>query len=395
MSLLIFSFQNAFRKKTVAALAILGVAFGVALMTFLFSLAAGMGSRVERTFNTVSNKIIISGRDAVFSGLFFGVGTTPIPSSYIPEIKNIPHVEKVYTQVSAFLRSKNTGYILPLFGYRAEETVDISNFPGNTLIEGTAPVNEREIIIGKNMQDYLKLLNSPFEIGNTYRFITFAGGQAKELELKVTGTYQTGNEVLDEAFSGSEKLVREVGKIPAGSVSAINVSVDHVHNVEAAVLAIQKELSGKKPEVQVTAPTEVINPVKNLLGIFAGFLLAVSLVAMITGGLTIMVVMLLSVINRMREFGILKALGWTPANIIFLVLIESLILSLLGTALGTALGGIGIALARALIASDIAVLTWQVIAGSGLAGICIGVAGGIYPAWRANSAVPAKILRAA
>jgi putative ABC transport system permease protein len=103
--------------------------------------------------------------------------------------------------------------------------------------------------------------------------------------------------------------------------------------------------------------------------------------------------MLLSVVTRMREFGILKALGWTPANIIFMVLVESLSLSLFGAALGVALGYAGIAAARVLIAADIAVLSWQVTVSVVLAGILVGVAGGIYPAWCANSAAPANILR--
>jgi len=393
LSLLFFSIQNAFRKKAVAALAVLGVAFGTALMTVLFSLAAGMDHRVEGTFSELSNRITISGRDALFGGLYLGMGTRPIPSSFIDTIRNIPHVEKVYSQVSVVMRPQNMNYVMPLFGYGTEEIHDLDNNPYNKIIEGTSPGNKEEIIIGKSLQEYMSLLNSSFAIGNSYPFMIMEGSRAKELNLKVVGVYQTGNEVLDGAFSGSEKLAREIGKIPEGSVSAINVAVDGVDNVESTAKAIQQELSGKKPELQVVVPGEVLNPVKNILDILGKFLMAVSLVAVVAGGLSIMVVMLLSVVNRMREFGILKALGWTPANIIFMVLVESLALSLFGAALGVALGYAGLAVARDLIAADIAVLSWQVTASVFLAGILIGVAGGIYPAWRANSVVPAKILR--
>lgn len=393
LSLLLFSIQNAFRKKAVAALAVLGVAFGIALMTVLFSLAGGMNHRVESTFSELSNRIMISGRDAIFGGLYLGMGTRPIPSSYIDDIRNIPHVEKVYSQVSVVLRPQNMNYVMPLFGYGTEEIDDLDNNPYNKIIEGTAPGNEKEIIIGKSLQEYMSLLNSPFAIGNVYPFISMEGGRAEELDLKVVGVYQTGNEVLDGAFSGSEKLAREIGNIPEESVSAINVGVDDVDNVESTSRAIQKELSGKKPELQVVVPGDVLNPVKNILDVLGKFLMAISLVAVMAGGLSIMVVMLLSVINRMREFGILKALGWTPADIIFMVLVESLALSLLGAVLGVALGYAGIAVARVLIAADIAVLSRQVTVSVFLTGILIGVAGGIYPAWRANSAAPAKILR--
>lgn len=393
MSLLFFSMQNAFRKKAVAALAVLGVAFGTALMTILFSLAAGMDYRVESTFSELSNRIMISGRDAIFGGLYLGMGTRPIPSSHIESIRNIPHVEKVYSQVSVVMRPQNVNYVMPLFGYGTEEIYHLENNPYNKILEGAAPGHDLEIIIGKSLQEYMRLLNCPFAVGNSYTFMIMEEGRARELVLKVVGVYQTGNEVLDGGFSGSEKLAREIGNIPAGSVSALNVAVDDVDNVEATAKAIQQELAGKKPELQVVVPGEVLNPVRDILDVLGKFLMMVSLVAVVAGGLSIMVVMLLSVVNRMPEFGILKALGWTPANIICMVLVESLALSLLGAVLGGALGYAGLTAARVLIAADIAPFSWQVTVSVLLAGVLIGAVGGIYPAWRANSAAPAKILR--
>ncbi|GBF33909.1 ABC transporter permease protein [Desulfocucumis palustris] len=395
MSLLIFSIQNAFRKKAVMILAILGVAFGIALVTFLLSLVAGMENRAERTLGDLSNRIMVSGRDALFGGLFLGMGTTPIPLSYVETIKSIPHVEKAYPQVSAIMRPFQVEYNMPLYGYGDQYISTVAGLPHNKIIEGTAPENDKEIIIGASLQKYMKFINTPYEIGNVYQFIVPEKGQEKVLELKVVGVYQTGNEVLDSAFSGSEHLARDIGKIPDEKVSSINVTVDKIDNLESVAQSIRNDLSGKKPEVQVVLPNEVLNPVKDVLDIFGRFLIAVSVVAVVVGALTIMVVMLLSVINRMREFGILKALGWTPANIIFLVLVESLVLSMLGAALGVALGYAGLVLARELIALDFARITWQTAQYVCLAGILIGVVGGIYPALRAGSAVPARILRGA
>ena len=393
MSLLFFSIQNAFRKKAVMALAILGVAFGIALMTILLSLVAGMENRAERTLGDLSNRIMISGKDALFGGLFLGMGTTPIPSSYIETIKNIPHVEKVYAQVSAIMRPYNIEYDMPIYGYGAQDISTVTSIPHNKIIEGTAPEGDKEIIIGASLQKYMEFINSPYEIGNVYRFIIPKKGQVEVVELKVAGVYQTGNEVLDSAFSGSEHLTKDIGKIPSGKVSSINVTVDEIDNLESVAQSIRNDLSDKKPEVQVVLPNEVLNPVKDVLDVFSRFFIAVSVVAVVIGALTIMVVMLLSVINRMREFGILKALGWTPGNIIFLVLVESLVLSMLGAALGVALGYAGLVLARDLIALDFANLTWQMAFYVCLAGILIGAVGGIYPAWRAKSAAPARILR--
>ena len=393
MSLFFFSIQNAFQKKSVAALAILGVAFGTALMTILFSLAAGMERRAEKTFSELSNKIMVTGRDAIFGGLFLGMGTSAIPSNYVESIKGIPHVERVYTQVSVIMRPQEINYVMPLYGYKNEDIKGLSLIPHNKIIEGKAPENDREVIMGKSLGEYMKLLNSPYQLGKTYRFTIPSGGKTKDLELKIVGVYQTGNEVMDGALVGSEKLAREIINIPPTQVSGINVIIDGVNNVEQVARAIQSALSGKTPEVQVLVPGEVLHPVKNVIDLLGNFLITVSVVAAAAGGLSIMVVMLLSVVSRMREFGILKALGWTPANVMIMVLVESLVLSMSGAALGTLLGYGGLILAGKFISPDIAVLTWQVAAIVALAGVMIGVAGGIYPAWRANSASPAKILR--
>ncbi|MCL4440667.1 MAG: ABC transporter permease, partial [Firmicutes bacterium] len=225
MSLFLFSVQNSFRKKAVAALAILGVAFGTALMTFLFSLAAGMESRAERTLSDLSNRVMVTGRDAIFGGLFLGMGTASIPSSYSEAIKNIPHVEGVYSQVSVIMRPLKINYVMPLYGYGAPEISTLDNIPHHKIIEGAAPINDNEIIIGKSLREYMKLLNAPYETGGVYRFAVPEKGKVKELELKVVGVYYTGNEVLDGAFSGSDKLARDIAGMPPGQVSAFNVSV--------------------------------------------------------------------------------------------------------------------------------------------------------------------------
>lgn len=393
MSLILFSIQNAFQKKSVAALAILGVAFGTALMTILFSLAGGMERRAQTTFSELSNKIMVTGRDAIFGGLFLGMGTSPIPAAYIESIKGIPHVERIYTQVSVIMRPKDISYVMPLYGYKDEDIKGLSQIPHNRIIEGTAPENDREVIIGKSLREYMKLLNSPYEVGKAYVFTVPDHGKTKDLDLKIVGVYQTGNEVLDGALVGSERLARDIQKVPLTHVSGINVIVDEVNNVETVARALQEKLSGKTPEVNVLIPVEVLNPVKNVLNLFGKFLMVVSVVAVAAGGLSIMVVMLLSVISRMREFGILKALGWSPANIMLMVLVESLVLSMSGAALGLLLGYGGLMLAGKVIAPDIAALTWPVASLVSIAGVIIGAAGGIYPAWRANSASPAKILR--
>jgi len=116
-------------------------------------------------------------------------------------------------------------------------------------------------------------------------------------------------------------------------------------------------------------------------------------VSALAGGVSILIVMLISVIERRKEFGILKAVGWKGSNVVFSVLIESLTLSVIGAAVGIGAGYGGICLARNIIISDIGIVTPQLFIGVILFGVLLGVLGGIYPAWRASRVAPMEILR--
>jgi putative ABC transport system permease protein len=389
VSLLFFSIRNAFRKKAVAALAVSGVAFGCALMTFLFSVASGMENRVEQTFSNLSGRIMVTQKGSVFGGLFQGVGSSSIPDSYIGLIDDVPHVTNVTGQVTAILRPVGSALVMPLFGYGGEEA---GGTPFRRIVEGAAPVGDDEVVIGKSLQEYLGFMNVFYETGGVYQF-RVSGSKEDVRDIKVVGVYRTGNELLDGGFSGTEKLARELGRLQPGKFSAISVQVGGMEHVEEAAREIELRLAGKKPEVQIVVPRELLIPLTNVLRILGQFFLAVSLVAVVAGCLTIMVVMLLSVVERRREFGILKAVGWTPGNIAMMVLVESVFLSLVGAILGVALGWAGLVGAKGYLGLDIGALDLRVAAAVCACGVLVGATGGLYPAWRANRAAPAEILR--
>ncbi|WP_161486012.1 ABC transporter permease [Desulfotomaculum copahuensis] len=390
--MLFFALRNVWRKKGISLLAILGVGLGCALMTFLFAISAGLNARLEKTFSGLAGRVVVSPRDAIFGGMFFSSGT-PLPAGYLDAIRQMPGVLHAYGRVAASLRpADDPNLILPFNGYTGEETARPGS-PFKKIIAGRAPVKNNEIIIGKRLQDSLGFINGKMTAGHSYRFIVPDGPRLEQLTLTVTGVFETGNEISDTSFCGPADLARKIARFPPDKYSSIDVQVDSPERIPAVEKEITAHFRQGNPPVQVVIPRDLLNPLRETLDTVNKFLTAVSLVAALAGGLSIAIIMSASVLERMREFAVLKAVGWRGRHIVMLVLMESLILSLCGAALGLGLGGAGAVLVRRYVFPDMIVLNRSLMAAVAAAGIITGTFGGLYPAWRAKQAAPADIFR--
>ncbi|NIP57128.1 MAG: FtsX-like permease family protein, partial [Gemmatimonadetes bacterium] len=115
-------------------------------------------------------------------------------------------------------------------------------------------------------------------------------------------------------------------------------------------------------------------------------------ISLVVGGIVIMNIMLVSVMERTREIGIRKAIGARRRDILVQVLIESGTLSGVGALLGVGVGVVLAALVRSLSPLPVAVAVRWVALGIVL-GVGVGVVAGVYPAARAARLDPVDALR--
>ena len=131
-------------------------------------------------------------------------------------------------------------------------------------------------------------------------------------------------------------------------------------------------------------------------GLLLGMARGTSAIAVLLSSLGLLNTMLMSVIERTRELGILRAVGWSRPLIVRLILGESILLSLSGVLLGTTLAwGTVLILSRysftqTLVPSG---LTPTAAAVGAAVGLLAGIAGAAYPAYRATGVDPTEALR--
>ena len=116
-------------------------------------------------------------------------------------------------------------------------------------------------------------------------------------------------------------------------------------------------------------------------------------ISLLVGGIGVMNVMLMSVMERRREIGVRMAVGARRRDIRLMFLLESAMLAVCGGALGAAVGVAVTAVIASVSGWDFAVAWWTLPLGPGVAGL-VGVAFGLYPAMAASRLDPIEALRA-
>ena len=129
-----------------------------------------------------------------------------------------------------------------------------------------------------------------------------------------------------------------------------------------------------------------------ILGYAKDFLILVSVISLIVGGIGVMNIMLVSVTERTREIGIRKSIGASTGAIMTQFLAEAAILTLLGGIVGIILGILLATIICSLIGFDVIITPTSVI-GAAIFSVLIGLFFGIYPARKAAKMKPIDALR--
>ena len=393
--------KNIFRNKSRSILAVIGIAIGVAAVV-------GLGLVTDNLSASTQNALTAGAADfSVVGGTSSGNngGGPPggsnqlINQTYVSEIQQISGVSstvgvlRTMTDLSN-TTSNSTSTSSSSSSTSTENRIGGGNFLSMTTLigidnsslsmddvvitNGSVYSNDNEVIIGKNAAQSLnKTIGETIVISNQ----TF----------KVVGIYETGNFMDDNgiimSLSKLQNLTGDTGQVSLVLVKASN-------GTDASNLA---STIGDKYPNQLSTSTSLsgMNRMNNGLDVIKSGSWAVSLLAVLVGGIVVLVTMMKAVSERTREIGVLRAIGWTQKRILGMIIGESLVLSLIAIVVGLA---IGIGLVELLSTTQIlqgitpSFSASLILKGIGVA-LFLGIIGGIYPAYRASRLSPTEALR--
>lgn len=329
------AWRNIWRNPRRTAVILIAVLIGIWSMIFLGALMRGMvDGMIENGISTLTGHIQIHHadyrKDPVVQNSMHGEKKVVAElDTVLPE--GARYVRRIRINAIASNARHSTG--ITLVGIEPEKEKGVS-FIGNGVAEGRYldPGDRNAIIVGKALLD-------KFDTRIGHKLVLMAQDAQNEVASKafrIIGTFRAEMASTEKGFVFV--TLPAAGKMLKlnDAISEISISL-HERGMEETIAS---QLNARFAAMGFVADTwkDLIPLLRAYLDIFDGFMYIWYLVVFTAMGFGIVNTMLMAVYERMREFGLLKALGMKPYWILRSVLTESLFLLVLGTLLGNLFG---------------------------------------------------------
>ena len=293
----------------------LGVALAVGSFMALTGLSGGMEEQSETSLEARGVDLVVTQRGMV--EIFGGA----LPQALGSAIAGVPGVAGVSGELGTLLQvSDDTQAVV--VGWQE----DAFGFRDMHLLRGRlAKAGENGVVLGDTLAEALRA-----DIGSevTLNFMSF----------RVTGIadFSTGflRSLAVMPLTDLEDLLSRPGQ-----VTVFQVRLDHPGDAVERE-AVRERIAALRPDIAVTPTSEALRNSK-VVALLGAMSLAIAIVALVAGGLSVLNTMAMAVEERTRDIGILSSIGWSRQTILALILTEGVLLAIAGGVIGVGLGWVG------------------------------------------------------
>ena len=373
MSFLSLILKNPFRSKNRAILAIIGIMIGIATIVALGGITDGLIASAEDTLHSGGSDITVFGPQTT-SAQASSFGTGKLNESWVDKISEVEGVNKVVGIYSTMVFGSD-GTMVSIVGI---DSKDIS-FAKLTVTEGRLfdANSTDEIVVGKLAKEKVDC-----KIGDeiTYGDKTF----------KVVGFFESGNSNQDMSIFTTLTNVQDLAQ-DKGNLTSLFIKVDNGQDADTVADRINSTYG---ENVTTISSLSDMGMVKDLIDMLNAVSLTISLLAIVIGAVGIINTMLMSVMERTREIGVLKAVGWSNKRIIFMIVCESIVLTVVAGIVGSIIGVLAVELLcmTNLLSMVDPIFNIMTFVKAFAIAIFVGILGGIYPAYNAVKLPPTEAL---
>jgi len=358
--------RNLMRRRTRSVLTVVGIGVAIAAIVALSGLAEGLGEQITALGGGGQADLLAV--EANISDMQY----SSIDERVAKRIATIPEVKSVSGFIFSVVASQDTP-MLVVSGYNPREDA-ISHF---RIVEGEPLSASRQTIMGRLLADSMNK-----EVGET---INLAGSR-----YRIVGIFETGVPFEDIGIVISLREAQALAGRPR-QVSFLAMRLRDPREVESVL----REIEERFPEISVSKTAEFTESLPDLRTSDA-MIGAISFLAVLVGGIGMMNTVFMSVFERTREIGVLRALGWRRVRVLSMVVREAILLGGFGGLAGILLGvGLGKLLTAVPLFGSLLEPRYspELMLRALMLAVVLGAIASLYPAWWASRLDPLEALR--
>ena len=383
--------------KAQSTLILVGIAVGVAVIVFLTALITGLqGNIINRTLGTQAHiKVQPTQENNRILPPASGSAQLLLESKRAQRLRSINNWQQVRDVLDMLPRVKAVSPLIsgPAFARRGAALqsvalvgIDASRYLRiipiqQDIVAGVFRIGAGDTVIGKQLATDLGM-----RVGDKLRL---DGGQGRESVVTVAGIFELGVRELDARYVVLDmQQAQSLLNLP-GAATIIDVTVEDIFDAQAIATRIAR-LTGLKAESWMETNAQLMNALRSqslstqMISAFVALSVALGIASVLS----------VSVVQRTREIGILRAMGTTRQQMLLVFLVQGALFGLAGSLLGV---GAGYGLVGAFNTFGprlfyIPVSPWLPVAATALATVT-GILSAAVPARRAASLDPVEAIR--